>query len=155
MSPVSSQKESYSMIVARAFIDLMASDRVFDVANGKVRAERNAQKTEVIYFVNDLGEAPPKWRLGDAEHGRGPHSTAGSITLGVTVGPPQFQSGPSLGKDRRHSSHARRCPVVSGVADQRSQLHQILSASARPLDPVKWTCSRGVSSQVLLYVAFV
>ena len=30
----------------------------FDVANAKVGAERNPQKTEVIYHVNDLGAAP-------------------------------------------------------------------------------------------------
>ena len=36
----------------------------FDVAKANVGAERNPQKTEVIYYVNDLGAASPEWRIG-------------------------------------------------------------------------------------------
>ena len=35
----------------------------FDVANAKVGAERNPQKTEVIHYVNDLDAALPEWRI--------------------------------------------------------------------------------------------
>ena len=37
----------------------------FIVANARVGAERNPLKTEVICCVNDLGAAPPEWRIGD------------------------------------------------------------------------------------------
>ena len=39
----------------------------FDVANAKVGAERNPQKTEVIHYVNDLDAAPPEWRIRDVQ----------------------------------------------------------------------------------------
>ena len=39
-----------------------------DVANAKVGAERNPQKTEVIYYVNDLDAAPLEWRIRDVQN---------------------------------------------------------------------------------------
>ena len=59
--------------------------REFDVANAKVGAERNLQKTEVIYFMNDLDAAPPEWRIRDVQNmAKASSVTAGSITLGST-----------------------------------------------------------------------
>ena len=56
----------------------------FDVANAKVGAERNPQKTEVIYYVNDLDAAPLEWRIRDVQNmAKVTTATAGSITLGV------------------------------------------------------------------------
>ena len=64
-----------------------------DVANAKVAAERKPQKTEVIYHVNDLDAAPLEWRHGDVhDMAKVPTVTAGSITLGVAVGPRQFMA---------------------------------------------------------------
>ena len=40
----------------------------FDVANTKVGAERNPQKTEGIHFVTDLDAAPLEWRIGDVQN---------------------------------------------------------------------------------------
>ena len=60
----------------------------FDVANTKVGAQRNSQKTEVICYVNDLDAAPPEWTIDDVRKlAKVPTVTAGSITLGVAVGP--------------------------------------------------------------------
>ena len=59
----------------------------FDVANAKVGAERNPQKTEVIHYVNDLGAAPSEWRIRDVRNmAQVTTVTAGSITLGVAAG---------------------------------------------------------------------
>ena len=63
----------------------------FDVANAKVAAVRNPLKTEVIYCVNDLNAAPPEWRVRDVQNmAKVSTAIAGSITLGVAVGPRQF-----------------------------------------------------------------
>ena len=63
----------------------------FGVANVKVGAERNPKKTEVIYHVNDLGAAPPEWRIRDVQNvAKVSTVTAGSIILGVAVGPLQY-----------------------------------------------------------------
>ena len=40
----------------------------FDVANAKVVAERNSQKTEVIHYVNDLDAAPLEWRIHEVQN---------------------------------------------------------------------------------------
>ena len=42
--------------------------RDFDVANARVGAERSPLKTEVIHCVNDLGVAPPEWRIADVQN---------------------------------------------------------------------------------------
>ena len=46
----------------------------FDIADAKIEAKRNPQRTEVIYFVDDLDAAPrvETWRC--AEHGQSLHS---------------------------------------------------------------------------------
>ena len=63
----------------------------FDVANARVGAERKFQKTEVIYFVNDLDSVPPEWRIHDVQiMAKVSTVTAGSITLGVADGPRQY-----------------------------------------------------------------
>ena len=63
---------------------------VYDT-NAKVGAEPNPQKTEVIFYVNDLGAPIPKWRIDDVQNmGKVSTVTAGSITHGVAVGPLQF-----------------------------------------------------------------
>ena len=63
----------------------------FDDAKAKVGAERNPQKTEVIHHVNDLGAAPPEWRIGDLRNtAKTSAVTDGSTTLGVAVGSRQF-----------------------------------------------------------------
>ena len=67
-------------------------------------AERNPQKMEVIYHVNDLDAAPPEWRIHDVQDTRSRCRTS-------TV-----HNGPALGQGRRHSSHARTSPPVSGPA---------------------------------------
>ena len=54
-------------------------------------AERNPQKTEVIYFVNDLDAAPPEWRIGDVHNiARVSRATAGSV---ISSWPRQTSSG--------------------------------------------------------------
>ena len=60
----------------------------FDVAHAKVGAERKPQKT-VIYNVNDMDAAPPERRIRDVQN-MAKVVTAGSITLGVAVGPNAF-----------------------------------------------------------------
>ena len=63
----------------------------FDVANAKVGAERNRQKTEAIYYANDLDAAPPEWRIRDVQNmAKVSTVTAGSVALGVAVGPRQY-----------------------------------------------------------------
>ena len=65
----------------------------FDDANAKIGAERNLQKTEVIYHVNDLDAAPPEWRIRDVQNlAKVSTATAESITLVVAVGPRQFNA---------------------------------------------------------------
>ena len=71
----------------------------FDVANTKVRPERNPQKTEVIYNVNELDAAPLEWMIRNVQNmSRVSTVTAGSITLGISVGPRQFFGDQLLGK---------------------------------------------------------
>ena len=65
--------------------------REFDLANAKVGAQRNPQKTEVIYYCKDLDAAPPEWNIDEVKKQASVSTaTAGSITLGVAVGPEQF-----------------------------------------------------------------
>ena len=53
----------------------------FDVANAKVGAERKPLKTEVIYYVNDLGAAPHERRIGDVQNTTKVSSHACSATM--------------------------------------------------------------------------
>ena len=63
----------------------------FDIANATVGAERNPQKTEVVYNVNDLDSAPSEWRIRDVQNmAKVSTVIAGRITLGVVVGPRQY-----------------------------------------------------------------
>ena len=65
----------------------------FDDANAKIGAERNPQKTEVIYCVDDLGAAPPEWRIVDVQNtAKVSTVTAGRITLGVAVETRQYMA---------------------------------------------------------------
>ena len=90
----------------------------FDVANTKVGAQRNSQKTEVICYVDDLDAAPPEWTIDDVRKlAKVPTVTAGSNTLGVAVGPRQYIAGQLLRKGRRDSSSARTRPALPGPAD--------------------------------------
>ena len=58
-----------------------------DDANAKVGAERNPQKTQVIYYVSDLEAAPLEWRIHEVQNmAKVSTVTAGSLTLGVSVG---------------------------------------------------------------------
>ena len=58
----------------------------FDVANARVGAARKPQKTEVVYYVNDLDAAPPEWRIRDVQNvAKVTTVTEGCITLGVAV----------------------------------------------------------------------
>ena len=76
----------------------------FDIANARVRAERNPLKTEVIYHVNDLDAAPPEWRIGDVQNMAKTSAVAdGSTTPGVAVGPRQYIVDQLLGQSRRRS----------------------------------------------------
>ena len=71
----------------------------FDVANAKVAAERNPQKTEVIYDVNDLDAAAHEWRIHDLQSmAKVSTVTAGSIRPGVAVGPRQHIADQLLGE---------------------------------------------------------
>ena len=71
----------------------------FDVANARVRAERNPLKTEVIHSVNDPDAAPPEWKNGNVRSlARTSAVTAGSVTLGVAVGSRQFITDKLLSK---------------------------------------------------------
>ena len=115
----------------------------FDLANAKVRAERNPQKTGVIYYVHDLGAASLEWRNCDVQNmARVSTVTAGSITPGVTVGPRQCIADP-LGQSRRHAINARTRPALPGPADGicppprqgGSWPHQPRPASTRPHNP--------------------
>ena len=76
--------DSYHPILVLPFL------QDFDVANARVGAERNPLKTQVIYCANDLDAAPFEWRIRDVENVANVSTvTAGSITLGVAVGPRQ------------------------------------------------------------------
>ena len=71
----------------------------FDVANARVGAERNPQKTEVINYVNGLDAAPPEWRIRDVQNtAKVTTVTEGCITLGVAVGPRQHIADQLLAK---------------------------------------------------------
>ena len=71
----------------------------FNVANARVGAERNPLKTEVINCVNDLGAAPPEWKIDDVKKvAKTSTVTDGSITLGVAVGSRQFVTDQLLSK---------------------------------------------------------
>ena len=119
----------------------------FDVANAKVGAERNPQKTEVIYCVNDLGAAPPEWRTGDVQNmAKVSTVAAGSITLGVAVGPRQYIADQLLAKaDVSRAVHERvqlcQDPQTEFalLREFGSQPHRSHSASARPHDPARAT----------------
>ena len=85
--------------------------REFDVANAKVGAERNPQKTEVIHCVDDLGAAPPGCRGGDVQNmATVSIVTVGSVTLGV------FITDQLLAKaDVIRAMHERESPGVSRI----------------------------------------
>ena len=71
----------------------------FDAANAKVVAERNHQKTEVIYCENNLDAALLEWRIRDVQNkAKLCTVSAGSITLGVAVGPRQYIADQLFGK---------------------------------------------------------
>ena len=62
--------------------------REFDVANARVGAERNPQRTEVVYCVDDLVAAAPEWKIDNVKQMAAVSTvTAGSVTLGVAGGP--------------------------------------------------------------------
>ena len=70
-----------------------------DDANAKVGAAQNPQKTEVIYYVGDLGAALPEWKVYDVRKLATVSTVAaGSTTLGVAVGPRQFIADQLLAK---------------------------------------------------------
>ena len=72
---------------------------VSDVENGRVGAERNPLNTEVIYYVNDLDEAPPQWNNDDVRSlAKASAATDGSNTLGVAAGSRQFVTDQLLSK---------------------------------------------------------
>ena len=63
----------------------------FEVDNARVGEERTPLKTRVIYNMNDLGAAPPEWKIDDVKKMAETSTvTDGSITLGVAVGPRQY-----------------------------------------------------------------
>ena len=65
--------------------------RKFDNPNANVGAGRTPLNTEVIHYVDELSAAPPAWRSDDVQNtAKVSTVTAGSITLGVAVGPRQF-----------------------------------------------------------------
>ena len=110
----------------------------FDVSNARVGAERNSQKTEVIYYVSDLDAAPLEWTIRDVQNmAKVSTVTAGSITW------ESVHCGPALDQGRRHSSNARTCPALPGPADgickplrqYGSQSHQPHPASSWPHNP--------------------
>ena len=85
----------------------------FDVANAKVGAERNTQKTEVIYYVNDLEAAALEWRIRDVQVvAKVSAVTAGSITLSLAV-----HHGPALEQGGCHQSNASTRPALPGPSD--------------------------------------
>ena len=101
------------MVAAETRRRVVAQQAAGSVANAKVGAERNSQKSEVIYNVNDLDAAPLEWRIRDVQKmAKVSTVTAGSITLGVAVGPSTVHRGPALGQGRRHSSNARTRPPL-------------------------------------------
>ena len=98
----------------------------FDVANARVRAERNPQNTEVLNYANDLDAAQPEWRIRDVQNmakvttdieGTEPTKNGRSITLGVAAGPRQYIADQLFGQSGCQSSHSRTSPAVSGPAD--------------------------------------
>ena len=90
----------------------------FDVANAEVGAERNPQKTEVICYVNDLDAVPLEWRIRDVQNiAKVSTATAGSITLGVAVGPRQYIADQLSAKAGAIRAIARTRPALPGPAD--------------------------------------
>ena len=81
----------------------------FDDANKKVGADRNPQKTEVIYYVKDLNATPLAVKIDEVRKLASVSTvTAGNATLGVAVGPWQFIA----------ESNTRTCSAVPGPADR-------------------------------------
>ena len=73
----------------------------------KTEAERDPQKTEVIYCITDLDAAHPEWRISDVRP-LASVSTAshGNVTLGVAVGQHQCVADHLLARSKRHPSNA-------------------------------------------------
>ena len=84
----------------RCFLILVPSClHEFDDANARVGAERNPQKTDVMYYVDNLGEALLEWRIDDVQNmAKVSTVTAGSTTLAVAAGPRQFIADQLLAK---------------------------------------------------------
>ena len=71
----------------------------FNVAIAGVGAERNPENTEVIYYVAALDTAPPEWKIDDVKKMAAASTVAaGSVTLGVAVGPRQIIADQLSGK---------------------------------------------------------
>ena len=64
--------------------------QALDIANAKIGAEPNQQKTEVIYHVSNLNTAPLDRKINDVRPLASVDTAVhGNITLGVAVGPRQ------------------------------------------------------------------
>ena len=67
---------------------VLPSLQAFDIANGKIGAERTPQKTEVIYRVSGLDTAPPDWKISEVRLLASVDTAVrGNVTLRVAVGP--------------------------------------------------------------------
>ena len=121
------------------------------VANAKFGVERNPQKTEVIFFVNDLDAAPLEWRIRDVHNiAKVSTVTARSITIGVAVGPRQFILDRLLAKVDVIRAMHERVQLSMGAelpnetsrldggrgdhhhADSETQQHQMTAMTSRP-----------------------
>ena len=91
-----------------------------DDANDKVGAERNPQKTEIIYCVAELDAAPPEWKIDEVRlHPSVCTVAAGCTALGVAVEHREFiLCGSTHGQISCHSSYACACSDVPGPSDR-------------------------------------
>ena len=124
--------------------------RELDLANAKVGAERNRQKTEVVHNVNDLDGAPPEWAIGDVQNmAKVSTATAGSITLGAAVGPRQYIAEQLLGKAdviRAMHEHVQlsQDPQTEFALLRESLGASRIPASSRPHNPSGTACCRNL-----------
>ena len=87
--------------------------QAIDAANAKIGAERNQQKTEVIYYISDVDNTPSDWKISEVRALAAVDTAVHvNITLRIVVGPRRYIADQPLAKvDVFRAMHERvqRC----------------------------------------------